>query len=169
MTNRAADPSSQQESAESPARKKAKDALLDALHVVRARALVGAETVLRSAAAHRRASAVARRHRRVLLPRRLLLVEGHSRRLHVRLRRRSAAAVLQEPRAEFGIADDERVVTVAVGCTDVGRYLLEAANDASTSLRKSFPSLRIELVCGMSIPPEELAANAHEGVRRRRS
>jgi UDP-N-acetylglucosamine:LPS N-acetylglucosamine transferase len=71
----------------------------------------------------------------------------------------------EKARAEFGLGDDERVVTVAVGCTEVGRYLLDAANDAATSLRKSYPALRMELVCGMSIPPDELAAKANEGVR----
>jgi UDP-N-acetylglucosamine:LPS N-acetylglucosamine transferase len=75
------------------------------------------------------------------------------------------APTREEARAEFGFAEGEHVVTVAVGCTEVGRYLLDAANDAATSLRKSFPALRMELVCGMSIPHEELAARANEGVR----
>ncbi len=67
-------------------------------------------------------------------------------------------------RNKLGFADDEKVVTIAVGCTDAGRYLLEAANDVSARLRERFPTLRMELVCGMSIDPTELARRAGPGV-----
>jgi UDP-N-acetylglucosamine:LPS N-acetylglucosamine transferase len=70
-----------------------------------------------------------------------------------------------EARKKLGFAPDAKVVTVAVGCTEVGGYLLDAANAASVMLRDTFPNLQIELVCGMSIPAEELAAKAGPGVR----
>jgi UDP-N-acetylglucosamine:LPS N-acetylglucosamine transferase len=70
-----------------------------------------------------------------------------------------------EARAKLGIARDAKVVTVAVGCTEVGGYLLDAANQAAAILREKTPDLQLEIVCGMSIPPDELAAKAGPGVR----
>jgi UDP-N-acetylglucosamine:LPS N-acetylglucosamine transferase len=70
-----------------------------------------------------------------------------------------------DARRRLGMDADDTVVTVSVGCTEVGGYLLAAANQASEILRRSFPKLRMDLVCGMGIDPGELARDAKPGVR----
>ena len=70
-----------------------------------------------------------------------------------------------EARRRLGISPGTRVVTVSVGCSEVGGYLLDAANQASEVLRGAFPDLTMELVCGMGIDSSELARKAKPGVR----
>jgi UDP-N-acetylglucosamine:LPS N-acetylglucosamine transferase len=70
-----------------------------------------------------------------------------------------------EARRRLGISPGLPVVTVSVGATEVGGYLLEAANQAAALLREAFPDLTMELVCGMGIDPGELARKAKPGVR----
>ncbi len=54
-------------------------------------------------------------------------------------------------RQTLGFREDERVVTVMVGCSGAGEYLLKAANDAMLFLKEKVPDLRLELMCGKGI------------------
>jgi UDP-N-acetylglucosamine:LPS N-acetylglucosamine transferase len=56
------------------------------------------------------------------------------------------------------------VVTVTVGCTGAGEYLLKAANDAMPLLMNKVPGLRMELVCGKGIDSGALRRTAGPGV-----
>jgi UDP-N-acetylglucosamine:LPS N-acetylglucosamine transferase len=76
-----------------------------------------------------------------------------------------AAPARQEARRRLGVSDAEKLVTIAVGCSEVGGYLLEAANRAALTLSDRFPGLRVELVCGMSIDPAAIAEQPAPGVR----
>lgn len=64
-----------------------------------------------------------------------------------------------EARKKLGFTENERVVTVAVGCSGVGEYLLETANAAALLLHNHVPGLRIELICGNGIDPKRILGN----------
>jgi UDP-N-acetylglucosamine:LPS N-acetylglucosamine transferase len=65
-----------------------------------------------------------------------------------------------EARKKLGFGGDERVVTVAVGCTGAGEYLLKAANEATALLINKVPGLRMELICGKGIDSAPLRSAA---------
>jgi UDP-N-acetylglucosamine:LPS N-acetylglucosamine transferase len=65
-----------------------------------------------------------------------------------------------EARQKLGFGDTDKVVTVTVGCSGAGEYLLKAANEAMSLLRESVPSLRMELICGKGIDSGELRRKA---------
>jgi len=67
-------------------------------------------------------------------------------------------------RDQLGFDQDETVVTVTVGCSGIGEYLLKAVNDAVPQLKKTFENLRVELICGYGIEPEKLGFHAEKGV-----
>jgi UDP-N-acetylglucosamine:LPS N-acetylglucosamine transferase len=69
-----------------------------------------------------------------------------------------------EARKKLGFGDDERVVTVTVGCTGAGEYLLKAANEAMPLLTNKVPGLRMELICGKGIDSGPLRRIARSGV-----
>jgi len=64
-----------------------------------------------------------------------------------------------EARKKLGFTESERVVTVAVGCSGVGEYLLEAVNTVAPLLRNHVPGLRVELICGNGIDLQRLSSN----------
>jgi predicted glycosyltransferase len=68
-------------------------------------------------------------------------------------------------RQDLGFNDNEKVVTVAVGCAGVGEYLLNAANEAASLLSDRVADLRIELLCGKGIDSTGLRRIAGPGVR----
>jgi UDP-N-acetylglucosamine:LPS N-acetylglucosamine transferase len=70
----------------------------------------------------------------------------------------------EEARRELGFAAGDRVVTVAVGCSGTGAYLLEAVAAAAGKLAVRFSNLRLELVCGLGIDPARFAT-VHPTVR----
>jgi len=70
-----------------------------------------------------------------------------------------------EARKKLGFAEDERVVTVTVGCIGAGEYLLKAANEAAAQLIHKVPGLRMELICGKGIDSGSLRRTAKPGVR----
>ena len=76
-----------------------------------------------------------------------------------------------EARKKLGFGDNERVVTVTVGCTGAGEYLLKAANEAMPLLTNKVPGLRMELICGKGIDSEALrrtvgpSVHVHDYVR----
>ncbi len=69
-----------------------------------------------------------------------------------------------EARRRFGFAEDAPVISVAIGCSGVGAYLLEAANAAAPLVRAKHPNARFELVCGKGLEPDEIRAQAAAGV-----
>jgi len=69
-----------------------------------------------------------------------------------------------EARKKLGFGQDEKVVTVMVGCTGAGEYLLKAANDALPLLVNKVPGLRMELICGKGIDSGPLRRVARSGV-----
>ncbi len=77
----------------------------------------------------------------------------------------------QEARRSLRFREDERVVTVMVGCSGAGEYLLKAANDAMPILKEKMPDLRLELMCGKGIDSGPLrrvvnpGAHVHDYVR----
>jgi UDP-N-acetylglucosamine:LPS N-acetylglucosamine transferase len=70
-----------------------------------------------------------------------------------------------EARRKLGFGHDERVVTVTVGCTGAGEYLLRAANEAMPLLMNKVPGLRMELICGKGIDSGALRRTVRAGVR----
>jgi UDP-N-acetylglucosamine:LPS N-acetylglucosamine transferase len=72
--------------------------------------------------------------------------------------------IRSEARKILGFNEDERVVTVTVGCTGAGEYLLRAANEAASLLIDKMPGLRMELVCGKGIDSGSLRRTAKPGV-----
>jgi len=70
-----------------------------------------------------------------------------------------------EARKMLGFYENERVVTVTVGCTGAGEYLLKAANEAAPLLMNKVPGLRMELICGKGIDSGPLRRTAKPGVR----
>jgi len=69
-----------------------------------------------------------------------------------------------EARKKLGFGDDERIVTVTVGCTGAGEYLLKAATEAMTLLTNKVPGLRMELICGKGIDSGALRRTAGPSV-----
>ena len=69
-----------------------------------------------------------------------------------------------EARKKLGFGGYERVVTVTVGCTGAGEYLLKAANEAMPLLMNKVPGLRMELICGKGIDSGPLRRTANLGV-----
>jgi UDP-N-acetylglucosamine:LPS N-acetylglucosamine transferase len=69
-----------------------------------------------------------------------------------------------EARRKLGFNEHDRVVTVTVGCTGAGEYLLKAANEAMPLLMNKVPGLRMEIVCGKGIDSGALRSTAHPGV-----
>jgi len=69
-----------------------------------------------------------------------------------------------EARQKLGYGDKDKVVTVTVGCSGAGEYLLKAANEAMSLLRESVPGLRMELICGKGIDSGELRRTAGPNV-----
>lgn len=67
-------------------------------------------------------------------------------------------------RRELCFENDETVVTVTVGCSGTGGYLLEAVNYAALPLKKKIEKLRIELICGYGIDPANLQFTPEKGV-----
>jgi UDP-N-acetylglucosamine:LPS N-acetylglucosamine transferase len=67
-------------------------------------------------------------------------------------------------RQSLGFREDERVVTVMVGCSGAGEYLLKAANDAMSFLKEKLPDLRLELMCGKGIDSGPLRSIVNPGV-----
>jgi UDP-N-acetylglucosamine:LPS N-acetylglucosamine transferase len=59
-------------------------------------------------------------------------------------------------RKELGFGNEEFVVTVTVGCSGTGAYILNAVNEAALSLQKSISNLKVELICGYGITPEKI-------------
>ncbi|HSB32640.1 MAG TPA: glycosyltransferase [Candidatus Sulfobium mesophilum] len=70
----------------------------------------------------------------------------------------------EEAREKLGFDDNERVVTISVGCTGAGEYLLMAANEAGSLLKDKVPRLRMELICGKGIDSGALQRTANPGV-----
>jgi UDP-N-acetylglucosamine:LPS N-acetylglucosamine transferase len=70
-----------------------------------------------------------------------------------------------EARQKLGFDENDRVVTVTVGCTGAGEYLLKAANEAMPLLMNKVPGLRMELICGKGIDSGALRRTARPGVR----
>jgi UDP-N-acetylglucosamine:LPS N-acetylglucosamine transferase len=70
----------------------------------------------------------------------------------------------QEARRNLGFGEHDRVVTVTVGCTGAGEYLLKAANEAMPLLMNKVPGLRMELICGKGIDSGVLRRTARSGV-----
>jgi UDP-N-acetylglucosamine:LPS N-acetylglucosamine transferase len=66
-----------------------------------------------------------------------------------------------EARKKLGFGGDEMVVTVAVGCTGAGEYLLRAASEATALLIHKVPGLRMELICGKGIDSAPLRSAAN--------
>jgi pimeloyl-ACP methyl ester carboxylesterase/predicted glycosyltransferase len=69
-------------------------------------------------------------------------------------------------RAELGYAADEQVCIVSVGGSGVGLPLLRRIADAFPTVRRALPGLRMVMVAGPRIDPEEIPA--HEGLEVRR-
>ncbi len=71
----------------------------------------------------------------------------------------------KDARRNLGFNENEKVITVAVGCAGVGEYLLNAANAAASLLSDRVSDLRIELICGKGIDSDPLRRIAGPGVR----
>lgn len=69
-----------------------------------------------------------------------------------------------EARKNLGFDENDRVVTVTVGCTGAGEYLLKAANEAAPLLINKVQGLRMELICGKGIDSGPLRRTANYGV-----
>ena len=67
-------------------------------------------------------------------------------------------------RRELCFKKDETVITVTVGCSGTGEYLLKAVNNAVPQLQKSIKKLRVELICGYGIDPGNLEFKPEQGV-----
>ncbi len=67
-------------------------------------------------------------------------------------------------RDELGFKNGEIIITVTVGCSGTGTYILEAVNSAVPHLRKFFKHLRVHLICGHGILPENLNFLPEKGV-----
>ncbi len=70
----------------------------------------------------------------------------------------------QTARNELCFKKDETVITVTVGCSGTGEYLLEAVNNAVPRLQKSIKRLRVELICGYGIDETNLKFIPEQGV-----
>ena len=67
-------------------------------------------------------------------------------------------------RRELCFKKNETVITVTVGCSGIGEYLLEAVNYAVPLLQKSIEYLRVELICGYGIDSTNLKFKPGQGV-----
>jgi UDP-N-acetylglucosamine:LPS N-acetylglucosamine transferase len=69
-----------------------------------------------------------------------------------------------EARHRLGLAEEDQVVTAAVGCSGTGLYLMEALVAALPSLRARLPRLRLQLLCGHGIDPNAVRPGVDETV-----